>query len=100
MQVPSWQADLPTITHPGNIEEWQETDIYFDKLLPAFGGGPSRQPKSTKQFQFASREMKEVGFMLSLRLSDGSPNPPATFGPPDSIFDFSLEIHSVTPIYK
>jgi hypothetical protein len=37
--------------------------------------------------------MKQLGLMLSLRLSDGSPNPKETFG--EGIFDFSLFVESI-----
>ena len=99
-RVPSWQADLPTIKHDdsNNNDHWDEAVIPFDKLVPAFGGGPRSQPSEDgkKQYKFDPSEMKEIGFMLSLRLSDGSPNPPETFG--TGIFPFSLLVKSILAV--
>jgi hypothetical protein len=87
---PSWQADIPTIHgHP----DWQEKTIPFDQLLPSFVGR-SNVDKSKYTFQLS--EMKEMGFMLSLILSDGRPNPVETFG--QGKFPFSLQIQSIQPI--
>ena len=93
---PTWQCDLPTAA---TMDTWQERDIYFSELLPAFGGGPRNQPTDEEKAAcvFHAHEMTEVGFMLSLRLSDGSPNPVSTFG--QGIFPFSLQIESMEPIF-
>jgi len=37
--------------------------------------------------------MKQIGFMLSLKLSNGDANPVETFG--EGKFDFRLEIHEM-----
>ena len=90
-KTPTWQCDLPT-----KSEEWEETIIKFDSLLPAFGGGPRSQPSAeeVKACKFDPLDMKEIGLMLSLRLSDGSPNPKETFG--ENTFSFSLLVESIT----
>lgn len=97
-RVPSWQSDLPTTKKPDGDESWDEVTIPFDSLLPAFGGGPRSQPseEDKKAYRFDPTEMKEVGLMLSLRLSDGSPNPVETFG--EGIFPFSLVVASMATV--
>ena len=55
-----------------------------------------RRPKR-RLVSFDATDMKQIGFMLSLRLADGSPNPVATFG--QGIFDFSLDVASIEPIF-
>ena len=97
--TPTWQADLPTKQKADDKDdEWDETIIPFSSLLPAFGGGPRSQlsDEDKKQYTFNPLEMKEVGLMLSLRLSDGSPNPPETFG--EGIFPFSLKVKSIKAV--
>ena len=37
-------------------------------------------------------EMCQVGFMLSLLLSGGEPNPESTFGAAGTAFEFELEV--------
>lgn len=93
-RTPSWQADIPT----KNDGQWQETVIPFDKLLPSFGGPSARMGNSAKQekLKFDPTIMREIGFMLSLKLSNGSPNPKETFG--EGVFPFSLHIQSVEPV--
>jgi hypothetical protein len=91
---PSWQIDVPTIqNHP----DWQEQIISFDQLLPSFAGSSSSNPMDIKsKYKFQFPEMKEMGFMLSLKLSDGRPNPVETFG--QGKFPFSFQIQSIQPI--
>lgn len=98
-RTPTWQADLSTKNRDGaESGTWDEVTIPFTNLQPAFGGGPKSQPteEEKKQYSFNPLEMKELGFMLSLRLSDGSPNPPETFG--TGIFPFSLKVQSLKPV--
>ena len=94
-KVPSWQADLPTGNKQADDSDWDETTIPFTSLVPAFGGGPRSQPSEEEKrgYSFNPLEMKEIGLMLSLRLSDGSPNPVETFG--EGIFSFSLLVDSI-----
>jgi hypothetical protein len=88
---PSWQCDIPT--RDDNIEQ----DIYipFTKLHPAFGGRSSNKPspKEMSLYKFDVTTIREIGLMLSLRLSDGSPNPKETFG--EGMFPFSLKVSSI-----
>ncbi|CAB9506986.1 epimerase dehydratase [Seminavis robusta] len=99
-KTPSWQADLPTTSKvcedgSNSDDDWDEVVIKFDTLLPAFGGGPRSQPSEEEKasYKFDPTEMKEIGLMLSLRLSDGSPNPKESFG--DGEFPFTLLVHSI-----
>jgi len=94
-RVPSWQADLPT-EDKTESRKWDEATILFENLLPAFGGGRQPSEEEKKQYTFDAAEVKEIGFMLSLRLSDGSPNPKETFG--EGIFPFSLVIQSMAMV--
>jgi hypothetical protein len=98
---PSWQIDVPTTASATTSNdddggagagggEWQEVEIPFDKLLPSFG---PRTPSDASQYTFDSKDMKEMGIMLSLKLSDGSSNPTETFG--EGIFPFSLKVDSI-----
>eukprot|EP00751_Fragilariopsis_kerguelensis_P026839 CAMPEP_0170870982 /NCGR_PEP_ID=MMETSP0734-20130129/25496_1 /TAXON_ID=186038 /ORGANISM="Fragilariopsis kerguelensis, Strain L26-C5" /LENGTH=224 /DNA_ID=CAMNT_0011250083 /DNA_START=243 /DNA_END=920 /DNA_ORIENTATION=- len=82
--TPSWQQDIPT-TSSGKEEI---LDISFDELQASLGPRPA-----PSHLQLDPATMKEMGFMLSLKLTDGSPNPVETFG--DGIFPFSLQIHSI-----
>lgn len=96
-RVPSWQLDLPTNDKSGRDDDvWDETTILFDNLVPAFGGRTQPSDEEKKQYTFNAAEMTELGFMLSLRLSDGSPNPQETYG--EGIFPFALIIQSITTV--
>merc|ERR1712224_626399 len=79
-------------------DEFQEVVLSLKDFQPSFGGGPSSRPSvnEIKMCKLIASDMCQIGFMLSLRLSDGRPNPPETFG--EGIFDFSLEIDSITPV--
>jgi NADH dehydrogenase [ubiquinone] 1 alpha subcomplex assembly factor 1 len=97
-RVPSWQADLPTTNKlradDTNSNDWDEAIIDFSSLVPSFGGGPPlNTPEAKNAYTFDPTEMKEIGLMLSLKLSDGSPNPPETFG--KGIFPFALLVNSI-----
>jgi len=96
-KTPSWQADLPTEDRT-NSQEWQELTIPFSRLLPAFGGRAEDRPSAEEHagYKFHPSEMRQIGLMLSLRLSDGSPNPVETFG--EGIFPFSLYVKSIDPV--
>ena len=102
---PSWQIDLPTNKSDNNCDikngegdDFQEVVLSLKDFQPSFGGGPSSRPSvdEIKKCKLIASDMRQIGFMLSLRLSDGRPNPPETFG--QGIFDFSLEIDSITPV--
>lgn len=85
---PSWQADLPTTT-----DRVEETTLEFNAFKPSFGGrGASRNELDS--YVFHAEQMRQLGFMLSLKLSNGDANPVETFG--EGIFDFRLEIHDIS----
>jgi hypothetical protein len=96
-KTPSWQADIPTEDRTDS-KEWQEMTIPFINLLPAFGGRAEDRPSAEEHagYKFHPAEMRQIGLMLSLRLSDGSPNPTETFG--QGIFPFSLYVKSIEPV--
>jgi hypothetical protein len=84
---PSWQSDIPT---KGGEDE-EELILPLSSLKPSFGGSAvgAQEP-------FDASSMGQIGFMLSLKLSDGSSNPIETFG--SGIFPFSFTISSIEPI--
>jgi len=83
--TPSLQQDIPTTTSSGKEET---LEISFDELQASLGPRPA-----PSHLQLDPATIKEIGFMLSLKLTDGSPNPVETFG--EGIFPFSLKIHSI-----
>mmetsp|Transcript_7745 Transcript_7745/g.13174 ORF Transcript_7745/g.13174 Transcript_7745/m.13174 type:complete len:223 (-) Transcript_7745:82-750(-) len=83
---PSWQTDLPT---KEGIEE--TTTISFESLTPSLQGGPVDTDAKLDPTQ-----IQEMGFMLSLKLSSGKPNPVETYG--SGIFPFSLKIKNIEPV--
>mmetsp|Transcript_41470 Transcript_41470/g.60830 ORF Transcript_41470/g.60830 Transcript_41470/m.60830 type:complete len:285 (-) Transcript_41470:542-1396(-) len=96
-RAPSWQVDIPTEKKEfcDGDAAFQETTISFDTLKPSFGPrSPSKEEAS--KYKFDPTEMTEIGIMLSLLLSDGSPNPKETFG--EGIFPFSLFVKLIEPI--
>ncbi|KAL7489337.1 hypothetical protein ACHAW6_014945 [Cyclotella cf. meneghiniana] len=83
---PSWQADLPT------EKNGDETKVIpLNSLTPSVIGGPVSTDVTLDPTQ-----VKELGFMLSLKLSNGEPNPVETFG--SGIFPFSLKIRSIEAV--
>jgi len=98
--TPSWQIDLPTKVLT-DTEPSQISTLTLSRFQPAFGGGRSSKSMSREEirqkYKLDPKEMKEIGLMLSLRLSDGSPNPKETFG--QGIFDFSLFIEKIELIH-
>lgn len=89
---PSWQLDLPTEERSSN-EEAETATLLFEDFLPSFGGRSNQQTSDMGSFQFLNSEIKQIGFMLSLKLSSGDPNPIDTFG--SGIFDFRLQIENI-----
>lgn len=80
---PSWQCDLPT------REGVQETaTIRLNSLIPSMQGGAV-----DSDMKLDPVEVKQMGFMLSLKLSSGEKNPVETFG--RGIFPFSLKVYSI-----
>ena len=85
-RTPSWQADVPTTP-----QKKETQTIILESFKPSMGPRPA-----PAGLQFNANEMQEIGIMLSLKLSDGSPNPVKTFG--QGIFPFSLKVHSIEPV--
>ncbi len=83
---PSWQTHLPT---QAGIEE--TAIISFESLTPSLQGGPIKTDTKLDPTQ-----IQEMGFMLSLKLSSGKPNPVETYG--SGIFPFSLKIKHIEPV--
>lgn len=83
---PSWQTDLPT---KNGVED--TAIIRLDSLIPSLQGGPVATDAKLDPTQ-----VKEMGFMLSLKLSSGESNPVETFG--SGIFPFSLKIRSIETV--
>lgn len=87
---PSWQCDIPT----KNMDDGEEEiTIPFSSLKPSWGPRPATKEEDV---QFDAGSMRQIGFMLSLKRSDGSSNPVKTFG--SGIFPFSFQIFSIEPI--
>lgn len=81
---PSWQANLST-----NTKE-ETRDVALDSLIPSVIGDYTDPDTSAK---LNPEHVKEIGFMLSLKLSNGEANPINTFG--SGVFPFSLKIRSI-----
>ena len=98
---PTWQIDIPTKNmRAENVASFEELILPFKDFKPSFGGRSSSKPSAEEMNEFIldTSEIKLFGIMISLRLSDGSPNPPETFG--TGMFDFNLDICSITPVYQ
>ena len=93
LRSPSWQADIPT--KKDGAEE--DITIQFSSLCPSWGPRqPSDEDRASARFQ--AEHMKEIGLMISLKLSDGRANPKETFG--EGIFPFSLQVISIEPLIE
>lgn len=96
-RAPSWQCDIPTTKKIDNANGRgggeEEITIPFSSLKPSWGPSPVSDQTA---IDFDASSMREIGIMLSLKLSDGSNNPVETFG--SGIFPFSLKIVSIQPI--
>jgi len=88
---PTWQIDLPT----QKCGDYEEIVLPLKDFKPFFGP-PRPSAEEKKKCKLVLSELRQIGCMLSLKLSDGRPNPPETFG--EGIFDFSLEIDSIIPV--
>lgn len=82
---PSWQHDIATKAGEVTTATYPISDF-----VPSFGGR-SAQPRAGAKLAVA--DVSQVGFMLSLKLSNGGDNPPATFG--RGIFGFELVVEDV-----
>jgi len=92
---PSWQTDLPTLSG-----KEQTVVLPLSDLTPSFGGRPSSRPSAEElaKYKLDPSSIQEIGLMLSLQLSDGTPNPKNTFG--EGVFPFSLQVKSIEPVRK
>ena len=95
-RTPSWQCDLPT-RDLGPDDDAEEVTLCLDSFLPSFGGSSASSPPKD-QYMFDVSDIRQMGLMLSLRLSDGRPNPVESFG--EGVFDFSLFVESIEPIME
>ena len=106
---PSWQCDIPTKkkkkqqNNNNNNEASTEEEDFESITIPLSSLTPSWGPRrvSAEEIEaavhsFDVNTLQEIGFMLSLKLSDGSNNPIETFG--SGIFPFSLQIVSIEPV--
>ena len=82
---PSWQHDLPTTAGAEAV-----ATLRFSACKPSFGGAPSK--RAAVGLALVPGEMRQVGCMLSLLLSDGSPNPEGTFVAAGAAAAFALEV--------
>jgi hypothetical protein len=87
-KTPLWEADL--VTKAGASET---KTIPLSSFIPSFMG---TQLDATERAKYAMNpaNLTKIGFMLSSRLSDGSKNPPETYGL-GTTFDFSLLVDSL-----
>jgi hypothetical protein len=92
-RTPSWQINLPTV----NGKE-QSVVLPLVDMKPSFAGRSSSRSSDADlaSYKLDIRSIQEIGLMLSLKLSDGSPNPKETFG--EGIFPFSLRVESIEPV--
>ncbi|KAL7557285.1 hypothetical protein ACA910_016247 [Epithemia clementina (nom. ined.)] len=89
--TPTWQIDLPTKSASlSDSACWDEAVLPLDKFLPSIGG---RKIDDNVRYEFQPDKMQQIGLMLSLKLSNGLPNPPKTFG--QGIFPFNLYVRSI-----
>jgi len=84
---PLWEADLPTTA------SMKET-----KTLPLQDFAPSYMARQLSaeeknKHPFDPTKLTKIGFMLSSRLSNGSPNPTETYG--EGVFQFALNVQDV-----
>ena len=91
---PSWQIDIPTKS--STSQSWETVDLMFDGFLPNFVG---RDPLREKDaYTLHPSEMVQIGLMLSLKLSNGQPNPKETFG--EGVFPFQFRLKAIEGIAK
>lgn len=92
-KTPLWEANLPTKT--GNVEEDVTVVVPLAGFIPSF---MARQlsPEEKAKFSMNPSKMTKIGFMLSSRLADGTPNPVDTYG--KDVFDFSLFVSSLEAV--
>ena len=89
---PLWEADLPTTA---TVKE--------TKTLPLQDFAPSYMARQLsaeekKKHPFDPTKLTKIGFMLSSRLSNGSPNPTETYG--EGVFQFALNVQDVEVVSR
>jgi len=84
----SFQADFPTKALADD-DASQEITLPLESFIPSSGGSTIAKEKA----DFKAEKMRQIGLMLSLKLSDGSANPKESFG--EGIFPFSLIVESL-----
>jgi Complex I intermediate-associated protein 30 (CIA30) len=102
---PSWQYDLPTVDRrpvlgaidDGADGDWDETVIPFLRFRPYIVGRQTEELQNQYGGTFDPSSIQQIGIMLSLKLSDGRPNPVETFG--IGKFPFSFELASIEPVW-
>jgi hypothetical protein len=94
-KTPLWEANLATKNGNNNVEEDDTVVVPLADFIPSF---MARQlsPEEKAKFSMNPSKMTEIGFMLSSRLADGTPNPVETFG--KDVFDFSLFVSSLEAV--
>jgi len=90
--TPIWQADIPTEKRSDD-SSFEEIDLPLDKFLPSFGA-KSVPKEELSKYTLNPSDIHLIGVMLSLKLSDGTPNPVETFG--SGTFEFQLDINSIS----
>ena len=71
----------------------ESVTIPLASFIPSFMGS---QLNASERADLNPASLTKIGFMLSSRLSDGSKNPPKTYG--EGTFDFSLTVESVKTV--
>jgi hypothetical protein len=89
--TPLFQADIETKILDSDTE-WQEVVIPLESLMPSYGGNSDKEKKKEGSV-FVANDMQQIGFQLSLLLSNGKPNPKETFG--QGVFPFHLVVQSI-----
>jgi hypothetical protein len=89
-KTPLWEANLPT--KAGNMEE---VSVSLASFIPSFMAKQLLLEEKAK-YSMNPSQMSKIGFMLSSRLADGSPNPVETYG--KGVFDFSLFVESLEAV--
>ena len=92
-KTPLWEADLPT-----KAGVCETKTISLASFIPSFMGSQLDASERAK-YPMNPASLTKIGFMLSSRLSDGSVNPPETFGT-GTTFNFSLLVHSLKAVVE
>jgi hypothetical protein len=96
--TPLFQADFETKVLESNSTEWQEVVIPLESLVPSYGENNDKEKKKEGSVFAANNTIQQIGFQLSLLLSNGRPNPKETFG--EGVFPFHLVVQSIEGVEK